>query len=108
MLAASPVFGRYWQFGGLACFGWKYPVVKPLPSYAAKGSPTILVVGTTNDPATPYAQAQSLAHKVLANGALVTYQGEGHTAYGRNDCVNAAVDAFFISGVVPTADPMCK
>ena len=108
MLAASPVFGRYWQFGGLACFGWKYPVVKPLPSYAAKGSPTILVVGTTNDPATPYAQAQWLAHKVLANGVLVTYQGEGHTAYGRNDCVNAAVDAFFIDGTIPAADPMCK
>jgi pimeloyl-ACP methyl ester carboxylesterase len=109
ILAASNVFGRYWQFGGLACASWKYPVVKPLKSYSAKGAPTIVVVGTTGDPATPYQQAVSLAHKVLAKGFLITYQGEGHTAYGRKStCVNNAVDDFFVAGTLPSTEPICK
>ena len=108
VLAASSVFGRYWQWGGLACSYWKYKAVKPLASYAAKGSPTIVVVGTTGDPATPYSQAVSLAHKVLSNGFLVTWKGEGHTAYGRsNSCVNDAIDGFFIDGALPKSEPTC-
>lgn len=109
VLKASYVFGRYWQFGGIACTGWKYPAVKPLKSYSAKGSPTIVVVGTTGDPATPYAQAVSLAHKVLANGYLVTYRGEGHTAYGRtSSCVNSAIDTFFLIGKLAAQEPICN
>jgi hypothetical protein len=44
----------------------------------------------------------------LENGHLVTYRGEGHTAYNKsNSCVNDAVDDFFIDGTVPAADPNC-
>ena len=108
MLAASPTLGRYWQFGALTCEPWPYPVVKSPSSYAAKSSKPILVVGTTGDPATPYGQAVSVANKVLSNGHLVTYNGEGHTAYGRsNECVSSAVDNYFIKSLVPTRDPQC-
>ncbi|MEY2915497.1 MAG: hypothetical protein RL454_426, partial [Actinomycetota bacterium] len=96
-------------FGGLACNYWPYPVAKNLKSYAAKGAPTIVVVGTTGDPATPYQQAVNLARKVLAKGFLITYKGEGHTAYGQShECVDSAVDNFFISGSLPSADPLCQ
>lgn len=109
ILKASPVMGRYWQFGGLACAYWPYPAVKQLRSYSAKGSPTIIVVGTTGDPATPYQQAVHVAKSVLANGALITYNGEGHTAYGQGHaCVDSAVDSFFVSGTVPAKDPNCR
>lgn len=110
MVAASSVFGRYWEWGALSCSAWKYKPVKPLASYSAKGSPTIVVVGTTGDPATPYQQAVSLAHNVLANGFLVTWKGEGHTAYGRsnNSCVDDTIDNFFISGSLPATEPMCS
>lgn len=108
MLAASPTLGRYWQYGALTCAHWPYPIAKHPSDYSAKGSPAILVVGTTGDPATPYSQAVSVATKVLANGHLVTYNGEGHTAYGRsNECVANAVDNYFIKGAVPTSDPDC-
>jgi pimeloyl-ACP methyl ester carboxylesterase len=109
LLAASPVMGRYWQYGGLSCAYWHYPVSKPLKSYAAKGSPAIVVVGTTGDPATPYQQAVHLANGVLANGFLITYNGEGHTVYGQgHDCVDNAVDAFYTAGTLPNADPQCR
>ena len=65
------------------------------------------MVGTTNDPATPYKWAKSLASQ-LENGHLVTYNGEGHTAYNKsNACVDNAVDDFFVKGTVPETDPNC-
>lgn len=68
----------------------------------------IVVVGTTNDPATPYSQAVALANDVLSNGYLITFEGEGHTAYGGNSqCVDDAVDKFFISGEVLPGETRC-
>jgi hypothetical protein len=51
--------------------------------------------------------AKSLAEQ-LDSGHLVTYTGEGHTAYNKsNACVNNAVDAYFLKGTVPATDPRC-
>lgn len=109
VIEASPVLGRYWQYGALSCEQWPFPVAAHPESYAADASDPILVVGTTGDPATPYNQAVSLANKVLSNGHLVTFNGEGHTAYGQdNSCVNQAVDDYFIKNVVPNEDPNCS
>ena len=108
LMKMSPFFGRYWQNGALGCEQWPYPIAKPPVSYVAKGSGPIVVIGTTGDPATPYWQAQNLATKILSDGHLITFNGEGHTAYGRsNECVVSAVDNFLIKGVVPVKDPNC-
>lgn len=70
---------------------------KPLTMPKAKGSPLIVVVSTTNDPATPYANGVDLA-KALPNGALISHVGSEHTAYGRGDsCVDNAVEAYLVS-----------
>lgn len=108
VLAISPFLGRYWLNGAVGCEQWPYPIAKKPVSYAAKGSAPIIVVGTTGDPATPYWQSQNLAEKILANGHLVTFNGEGHTAYGRsNSCVVRAVDGYLVQGIVPAKDPNC-
>jgi pimeloyl-ACP methyl ester carboxylesterase len=108
LLKLSPFFGRYWRNGALGCASWPYPLATKPSSYAATGSGPIIVVGTTGDPATPYWEAQNLANKILANGHLITYKGEGHTAYGRsNACVVNAVDAYLVDGTVPAKDPNC-
>ena len=108
VLAASPFLGRYWQNGAAGCDQWPYPIAKKPDSYAAEGSAPIVVVGTTGDPATPYWQSQNLAKKILTNGHLITFNGEGHTAYGRsNKCVVSAVDNYLIRGIVPETDPNC-
>lgn len=91
----------------VTCSNWPYPAAVMPTSYAAEGAPPILVVGTTNDPATPYSQAVSLANQ-LSSGVLITYEGEGHTIYaGGVACVDDTVDAYFLRGEVPSADPMC-
>jgi hypothetical protein len=83
------------------------PTAQLPETFSADGAAPIMVIGTTNDPATPYANAQSLA-KQLSSGFLVTYQGEGHTIYAHGvACVDDTVDAYLISGTVPETDPRC-
>ncbi|MCU1404015.1 MAG: alpha/beta hydrolase [Glaciihabitans sp.] len=105
--AAAPVFGHLMAWGGTSCYDWPFPAVREPAAVAASGSSDILVVGTTNDPATPYVWAQNVASQ-LENGHLVTFTGEGHTAYNKTStCINDTVDNYFVDGTVPATDPMC-
>jgi pimeloyl-ACP methyl ester carboxylesterase len=109
VLKTSPTLGRYWQFGALTCEQWPFPVAISPETYRASGSNPILVVGTTGDPATPYSQAVQLAEDVLENATLLTFNGEGHTAYGQSSkCVNDVVDDYLLNGIVPDEDPNCS
>lgn len=106
LAAAAPVFGprMSWDVG---CAEWPVPAQRDRLPIVATGSADILVIGTTNDPATPYDWAVTLAG-TLERGHLVTYEGEGHTAYNKsNECVNSVVDDFLVDGTVPAADPLC-
>jgi pimeloyl-ACP methyl ester carboxylesterase len=103
----SPTFGYYFAYGGINCKDWPYkPVHAPAPvKYTGKAP--VVVIGTTGDPATPVAWAGSL-RKQLGNASLVTWKGEGHTAYGRsNRCVSDSVDNYFVDGKVPSDGTMC-
>ncbi len=104
--AIAPTIGRFQGYGDTFCAEWPFPGVESRDAVRAAGADPIMVVGTTGDPATPYRWAVSLADQ-LESGVLVTYHGEGHTAYGEHPCVNAAVDEYFLTGAVPASDPNC-
>lgn len=105
--AAAPVIGTYFAYGDIGCAVWPYQSTHERGPVHAAGSAPIVVVGTTNDPATPYQWAVNLSQQ-LQNATLITYVGEGHTAYNKsNSCVNDAVDAYFIHGTVPPAGLTC-
>jgi pimeloyl-ACP methyl ester carboxylesterase len=105
--AASPTFGRFLAYGGVTCEPWAYPPVLTPAPVRAEGADPILVIGTTGDPATPYAWSTSLADQ-LESGVHVTWEGEGHTAYGRsNDCILDLVDDYFVDGTVPEDGVRC-
>jgi hypothetical protein len=78
----------------------------PLPERDAEGSPPILVIGTEGDPATPLAGAVDMAED-LENGVLLTWEGEGHTAYPKTKCVTKAVDAYLLEEEAPVDDLTC-
>ncbi|PYI69883.1 alpha/beta hydrolase [Arthrobacter livingstonensis] len=104
---ASPTFGELLAYSGLTCKYWPYPATGKAETISAPGAGPILVIGTTGDPATPYAWAQALA-KHLDSGVLVTWKGNGHTAYGRaNACLTSAVDGYFVDGKVPAGGTTC-
>ena len=100
-------FGRALAYGPLACAFWPVPPVTRAGVIRVEGAAPIVVVGTTRDPATPYDWAESLADQLP--GVLVTYDGDGHTAYGysRSSCVDRVIDAYLISLTVPKAGTRC-
>lgn len=109
---AAPVLGKYVAYSDTAaleatCDAWPYPPAKLPASYAARGSGPIVVIGTTNDPATPYQQSVALA-KELSHGVLFTHHGEGHTVYAQGDaCIDSHVDDYLLRGELPASDPDC-
>lgn len=107
ILAVAPTLGASFGYGGVFCEDWPYPPVEQDLDLSAEGAPPIVVIGTTQDPATPYAWSQGLAG-TLSSGVLVTFEGEGHTAYGRsNDCIASAVDGYLVDGAVPADGLTC-
>jgi pimeloyl-ACP methyl ester carboxylesterase len=89
------------DLGDPVCASWPVPVEGSVGPVTAEGAPPIVVLGTTGDPATPYAWARSVAAQ-LPGGVLLTLRGEGHTAY-RNGvaCINDRVDRYLLEGTVP-------
>ena len=104
---AAPYLGPYLAYGDLACLSWPFRSERTPAPITAPGAAPILVLGTTNDPATPYTWAVAVASQ-LESGVLVTLQGEGHTAFNAgNACVDSTVEQYLIDGVVPPADVVC-
>jgi pimeloyl-ACP methyl ester carboxylesterase len=103
----APTWGAFLAWSELPCAYWPVKPKGGPGAIQAQGSGPIVVVGTTRDPATPYAWAQGLA-KQLANGHLLTYEGDGHTAYRRGSrCIDKAVDAYLLRGDVPKDGLRC-
>ena len=104
--AVAPTFGR--DFGmAIGCETWPFRAVGVAQEIHAPGAAPILVVGTTGDPATPYEWSVALAEQ-LDSGTLLTFEGEGHTGYGRgSDCVDRTVDAYLVRGEVPADGITC-
>ncbi|MFE6978220.1 alpha/beta hydrolase [Streptomyces sp. NPDC057682] len=104
---ASPVFGRGFAWAALNCAHWPVPPTGTAHRIKAEGAAPIVVVGTTRDPATPYKWAQSLAGQ-LSSGTLLTYEGDGHTAYGRgSDCIDTAINTYLLDGTPPKPGTKC-
>ena len=105
--ADAPTIAPYWG-GPDTCEVWPYPATGVRGPISADGAAPIVVVGTTNDPATPYAWSVSLADQ-LSSGVLVTRVGEGHTGYNKgNACVDAAVESYLLDGTVPQDGLHCE
>lgn len=102
----APTFGRDFAFD-ISCEVWPFESTAERGEIRAEGAAPIVVIGTTGDPATPYEWSVALADQ-LESGVLVTWEGEGHTAYGRaGDCVVDAVDAYLVEGTVPEEGLTC-
>jgi pimeloyl-ACP methyl ester carboxylesterase len=105
---ASPVFGESLAWQALNCAYWPTKATGSPHRIQAKGAAPIVVVGTIRDPATPYRWARSLTSQ-LSSGVLLTYDGDGHTAYGRgSDCIDSAIDTYLLQGTPPAKGTVCS
>ena len=105
--AQYPFFGAMMMNDMLYCTNW--PVAPRLPPQrvSAAGAPPIMVVGTTGDPATPYAWAQRLVGE-LDSSFLVTFKGDGHTSNGLSTCVDTRYEHYLLSPNAGFADLTCE
>ena len=100
-----PFFGRWRADQLFGCAFWtadRHPVGPPVTPAASR----LLVVGTVGDPATPYAGVQRFA-QAAGDARLLTWDGEGHTAYGRSACIGEWVDAFLLRRTLPPPGTRC-
>ncbi|WP_282090080.1 alpha/beta hydrolase [Streptomyces tendae] len=104
---ASPVFGEGLAWSSLNCAYWPVKPTGEPHRIEAAGATPIVVVGTTRDPATPYRWAEALSDQ-LSSGRLLTYEGDGHTAYGRGSaCIDTAINTYLLRGTAPDDGKRC-
>ena len=104
---AAPLFGKYVAYGDLTCNYFPRAKVFTINN-KIQLTKSVLVIGTTNDPATPYRWAVRLS-EVLVNSRLISLDSDGHTGYNRgSDCVDQAVEAYLILGEDPAENLSCN
>jgi predicted esterase len=74
----------------------------------AEGLPRVLVISTTNDPATPYQAGVNLAKALGAS--LLTVNGTNHTAYLNigSKCVDRIGTDYLTTLELPASDTTCR
>jgi pimeloyl-ACP methyl ester carboxylesterase len=105
---SAPHFGEANVNLGTVCDFWPAPPVADPGPIHAKGAPPIVVIGTTGDPATPLAWAESLA-KQLDSGRLIIAKGEQHTSFlgAQNSCVDKLVITYLVQLQPPQTGTRC-
>ena len=108
-VATYPLLGGYLGSTVLGCDPRlpRPPESEQLGDVRVTGTNPILVVGTTEDPATPYAGAQDLVTR-LAGSRLLTFDSTEHTAYTKSKCIDNAVDAYLLEGKLPPEGKTCR
>ena len=105
--AHSPRLGGAVANELLPCAFWSAPVARTPTIVAAPGSPPILVVGNLGDAATPMSSATWVSRH-LADGVLLTYDGQGHTSVGRSSCVDSIERRYLTDLAAPPPGALCS
>ncbi|MFN8022246.1 MAG: alpha/beta hydrolase [Acidimicrobiales bacterium] len=82
------------------------PDVTP-PTLSYTGEAPILVVGGTNDPATPFRWAEEMTAAMGSSARLLTYTGEGHGQVLNSTCVTDFEAATLVELELPDEGAVC-
>ena len=89
------------------CAFWPVPPTGGPHVPHTPGLPTVMVISTTQDPATPYQAGVNLAKDI--NARLLTYEGTQHTAFLQGDsCVDRAGISYLADLNLPAEGTRCK
>jgi pimeloyl-ACP methyl ester carboxylesterase len=99
---------RAMSWGNAACSQWFGHGDRSAGPASTTTTAPIVVIGTTYDPATPYSWARALTRQ-LPTATLLTFRGDGHTAYGGSSrCIDDAVNRFLLTGNPPSPGTVCR
>ncbi|MGC7093434.1 alpha/beta hydrolase [Amycolatopsis lurida] len=105
----APRTWRYSEFWEMAtgCAGWGMSPRNP-PSYRwITGTPSVLVIGGTHDPATPLRWAESLSARIDGSRLLVD-ERDGHAALLHSPCARQRAAEYLVSGSLPEIGAVCR
>ncbi|HVH62615.1 MAG TPA: alpha/beta hydrolase, partial [Candidatus Dormibacteraeota bacterium] len=105
--SASPLFGPAYQYSNLQCSFWPVKPTGKIGPITSAGTPPILLVAGTDDPATPIDWARSV-NQQLAGSVLLTRQGNGHISYDESSCAQAAEIGYLEHLTVPATGTVCS
>ena len=106
LAARAPRFGAALANELRACAYWPAaPTSTPKPVVANTKNP-ILILSTTGDAPTPLANAMTVSETLVSAGLVIT-EDEGHTAFGKNFCVERIVTDYFATGTVQDEPHRC-
>jgi pimeloyl-ACP methyl ester carboxylesterase len=105
--AQAPFFGPMLIWGMLQCAVWPAPPSRTPAPVQAAGTPPILLVSSSGDPATPHEWAVSVQAE-LARAVLVTWEGDNHVAYYYSPCVRSIDQTYFLDGTLPANGTVCS
>ncbi|AXB46408.1 alpha/beta hydrolase [Amycolatopsis albispora] len=105
----APRTWRYSEFWEMAtgCAAWPMSPRNP-PSYRhVTGTPSVLVIGGTHDPATPLRWAESLSARIDGSRLLMDDR-DGHAALLHSPCARAHAADYLVNGVLPEIGAVCR
>lgn len=95
--------GRYLVAG---CAGWPETAEPLVPISPVELAVPAVVIGTDGDPATPGFLAPRMAD-ALGDAVSIRWEGAGHTAFLRSECVDTLVVDYLVDLVVPKDRSRC-
>jgi pimeloyl-ACP methyl ester carboxylesterase len=105
--AKVPEAARALSWGNAPCSVWFGHSPRPLAPVSTTTTAPIVIVGTLYDPATPYPWALAL-HQQMPTSTLLTWNGDGHTAYGMGSkCIDSALETYLLTGAPPAPGIVC-
>ncbi|ADD45717.1 alpha/beta hydrolase [Stackebrandtia nassauensis] len=90
-----------------SCIGDPVKTTNPQAPLEIDGAPPLVMIGNLNDYATVYEWSEVAAEQ--SGATLITYEGYGHTIYGRGvECVDKPVESYLIDLEVPDSGLSCE
>ncbi|KAL1675321.1 Alpha/Beta hydrolase protein [Schizophyllum commune] len=102
----SALFGPQWGAQGNLCFAWPARAVERYTGlWDGKLKNSVLVIGNTADPVTPFENAQLMADLLGDCAVLIKQNGFGHASLAeKSSCTIGVVSRYFQEGELPTGD----
>lgn len=100
--------GAKWLWPSEPCTDWPQGTDAYAGPWNRPTANTVLLVGNTSDPDTPYASSVAMSH-TLGNARLLTVDGYGHTEFNNpSACADTDEQNYLLTGTLPPAGTVCQ